>query len=307
MNEIQATKLSTFIVEHFNNRLLIYNDGVDCWEIDNDKSNCDFWIAYNEFTDGSLQIGVNMKFAYNKFSDCPIVCEFPETEEDVFVVRGVFSTGVLNYDESTLYMALSKAQAMTGVRDHISTIIVLTDNNQMANHVAETLRGENYHAVTWEEMNAIILEAIQTGMSFYVIMYGIVILVVAVIITNTLLMSVFERTRELGILSALGMKGRQIMTMILLEASALAILGIILGIVIGSIGVLYLSVAGIPIGDAVAGVAQGFAIRNVLYTKFVPDQIMGLSIAMLVIVLLGALYPASFAARLEPADALHAL
>jgi hypothetical protein len=82
MNEIQATKLSTFIVEHFNNRLLIYNDGVDCWEIDNDKSNCDFWIAYNEFTDGSLQIGVNMKFAYNKFSDCPIVCEFPETEEE---------------------------------------------------------------------------------------------------------------------------------------------------------------------------------------------------------------------------------
>jgi len=96
-------------------------------------------------------------------------------------------------------------------------------------------------------------------------------------------------------------------TKILLEASALAILGIILGIVIGSIGVLYLSVAGIPIGDAVAGVAQGFAIRSVLYTKFVPDQIMGLSIATLVIVLLGSLYPASFAARLEPVDALHAL
>jgi ABC-type lipoprotein release transport system permease subunit len=230
-----------------------------------------------------------------------------KTDEDIFNVVGLFSTGVLNYDEGTVYMTLSKAQAITGVGDRISAVIVLTEENEATDSTAAILRSPNYKLETWEEMNAIILEAIQTGMSFYIIMYGIVILVVAVIITNTLLMSVFERTRELGILAALGMKGRQLMTMILLEASALAILGIILGIVIGSVGVLYFSVAGIPIGDAVAGVAQGFAIRSVLYTKFVPDQIMGLSIATLVIVLLGSLYPASFAARLEPVDALHAL
>ncbi len=130
---------------------------------------------------------------------------------------------------------------------------------------------------------------------------------VAVIIANTLLMSVFERTRELGILAALGMKGRQITTMILLEASFLAVLGILGGIILGSLVVWYLAVNGIPIGDQIANVAQGFAIRNVLYTKFVPAQIFGLSLAMLIIVLLGALYPARFAARLEPVEALHAL
>jgi len=230
-----------------------------------------------------------------------------KTDEDIFNVVGVFSTGVLNYDESTVYMTLSKAQAITGVGDRISAMIILTLDNETTEPVAAALRNPDYKIETWEEMNAIILEAIQTGMSFYIIMYGIVILVVAVIITNTLLMSVFERTRELGILAALGMKGRQIMMMILLEAGSLAILGIVLGIVIGSIGVLYFSVAGIPIGDAVAGVAQGFAIRSVLYTKFVPSEIIGLSVAMLVIVSFGAFYPARFAARLEPVEALHAL
>jgi len=95
--------------------------------------------------------------------------------------------------------------------------------------------------------------------------------------------------------------------MILLEAGTLALLGIVGGIVLGSLGVWYLAINGVPIGDEIASVAQGIAMRNVLYTKFVPAEIFGLSLAMLVIVLLGALYPASFAARLEPVDALHAL
>ena len=230
-----------------------------------------------------------------------------ETDEDTFTVRGVFSTGVLTYDEGTVYMPLPKAQALTGAGDRISAVIVLTKDSETAEPVAAVLRGQGHNVVTWQDMNALILVAIESGMSFYYLLYGIVILVVAVIIANTLLMSVFERTRELGILAALGMKGRQIRTMILLEAGTLAVLGIIGGIALGSFFVWYLMVNGIPIGDEIAGMVQGFAMRNVLYTKFVPAEMVGLSLAMLVIVLLGALYPASFAARLEPVEALHAL
>lgn len=230
-----------------------------------------------------------------------------ETDEDIFTVRGVFSTGVLTYDENTVYMALPKAQAITGAGDRISAVIVLTEDAETADPVAAALRGQGHSVVTWRDMNALILQAIESGMSFYYLLYGIVILVVAVIITNTLLMSVFERTREIGILAALGMKGRQIRIMILLEAGTLAILGIIGGIILGSLVVWYLEINGIPIGDEIASVAQGFAMRNVLYTKFVPGEMLGLSLAMLIIVLLGALYPASFAARLEPVEALHAL
>jgi ABC-type lipoprotein release transport system permease subunit len=230
-----------------------------------------------------------------------------EIDEDIFTVRGVFSTGVLTYDESTVYLTLSKAQAITGSGDRISAVIVLTEDAETAIPVAAALHGPGRSVVTWEDMNALILQAIETGMSFYFLLYGIVILVVAVIIANTLLMSVFERTRELGIMAALGMKGRQIMTMILLEAGTLAFLGIIGGIVLGSLAVWSLAINGIPIGDEIASVAQGIALRNVLYTKFVPADIFGLSLATLIIVLLGALYPAHFAARLEPVEALHAL
>ena len=230
-----------------------------------------------------------------------------EIDENVFTVRGTFSTGVLTYDESTIYMPLAKAQAITGAGDHISALILLTEDAGTAAPVAAALRAPGRNVVTWEDMNALILQGIGSAMSFYYLMYGIVILVVAVIIANTLLMSVFERTRELGILAALGMKARQITAMILMEAGVLALLGILCGIIMGSLVVWYLSINGIPIGDQIASVAQGFAIRSVLYTKFVPAQIFGLSLAMLIIVLLGALYPARFAARLEPVEALHNL
>jgi len=227
--------------------------------------------------------------------------------DGIFTVGGVFYSGVVVYDESTVYIPLSKAQAMTGVGDRVSAVIVLTEDNETAFPVADALRAPGRNVLTWRDMNELILTTMETGMSFYYLLYGIVIMVVAVLIANTLLMSVFERTRELGILAALGMKGRQIMTMVLLEASALAIMGIILGIALGVAIVWYLSVNGIPIGDEVAGVVQGFAMRSKMYTKFAPGQFIGLSIAMLVIVLLGALYPARFAARMEPVEALHAL
>ncbi len=230
-----------------------------------------------------------------------------ETEEDIFTVRGVFATGVVLYDVGTVYMPLPKAQAFTNTGDRISAVILLTEDAETADPVAAALRGPGRKVVTWKDMNALILQAMEQGMAFYYLMYGIVILIVAVIITNTLLMSVFERTRELGILAALGMKGRQIMALILLEAGTLALLGVIGGIALGSLVVWYLSFNGIPIGDDIAGMVQGFAYPSVFFAKFAPGDVFGLSLAMLVVVLLAALYPARFAARLEPVEALHAL
>jgi ABC-type lipoprotein release transport system permease subunit len=230
-----------------------------------------------------------------------------EMDEDIFTVRGIFSTGLVIYDGGTVYMPLPKAQAITRAGDRISAVILLTEDVEAADLVADALRSPGRNVLTWEDMNSLILIAVQQGNAIYSLIYGIVILIVAVIIANTLLMSVFERTRELGILAALGMKGRQIMTMILLEAGTLALLGTILGIVLGTLLVWYLSFNGIDMGEDVASLAEGMAYPSVLYAKFAPGAVIGLSLAMLGIVLLAALYPARFAAKLEPAEALHAV
>jgi ABC-type lipoprotein release transport system permease subunit len=230
-----------------------------------------------------------------------------QPDEGIFTISGIFETGIPSYDENMAFMPLSQAQAFTQVGDRASAIVIMLHEQDEADNVAAALQVPGVTTFTWEDMNSVLLETIQTGMAFYYILYAIVILVVAVVIANTLLMAVFERTREMGILSALGMKGRQIMLMFLLEAVILALVGIAIGIVLGSAGVAYLANVGIPIGEASASLAEGIAVGSTMYGHFVPGEVIALSVAMLVIILLVSLYPAWFAARLEPIKALRTI
>jgi len=228
-------------------------------------------------------------------------------DEGTFTIRGLFSTGIPSYDQSAVFMPLDKAQAFTGVGNSASLIQILLNNQNDANKVATALSGPGLTALTWSDLNKFFVETMASAMSFYAIMDFIVILIVAVIIVNTLLMSVFERFREMGILAALGMKGGQIRLMFLLEAATLGLLGIAVGILIGAAGVAYLATTGIPIGDKMAAVAgSNFALSATMYGRFDVNSFINLSLATLFVVVLASLYPAWYAARLEPVEALRA-
>lgn len=246
----------------------------------------------------NLGIGVDQKVSLT------IVNADGAPEEGIFTIRGLFNTGIPSYDDSALFMPLSKAQAFTRTGGRASAIMMLLHQQDDADSVGATLASPTIKALTWRDLNAVFLQMMETGLGFYVILDGIVILIVAVIIANTLLMAVFERIREMGILAALGMKRGQIRLMFLLEATILGLAGIIVGIGIGCAGVAYLATAGIPIGD-IGAAANGIAISTVLYARFVPGTFAALSVWTLVIILLASLYPAWFAARLEPVDALR--
>ncbi|MEZ4708339.1 MAG: ABC transporter permease [Caldilineaceae bacterium] len=229
-----------------------------------------------------------------------------EPVEGVFTVRGIFSTGVVTYDESALFMPLAKAQAFTRTDGHASAIVVMLDDQANADAVAAALAGPGVAALTWNDLNQVMIQAVESGLAFYVILDAIVILIVAVIIANTLLMAVFERIREMGILAALGMKGRQIITMFVLEAAILGLAGIALGVLIGLGGVSYLANTGMYVGD-MAGSTPGVPLGTTIYAAYAPRLFANLALWTLIIILLASLYPGWFAARREPAEALHTL
>jgi len=227
-----------------------------------------------------------------------------DVNEQLFTVRGIFTTRTPGYDESTIFMPLAKAQAITATENHVSTIFVLLQDSNQADAVAEALKSNNYKILTWREQNAFITQFEDFANAFFIVIYLIVLGITATVVTNTLVMAVFERTREIGILSAIGMKGRGIMAQFLAEAALLATGGVIAGLLIGGAMVAYFTIYGIYIGDY--GLT-GVLFEDHIYAHLTLANTINLAVITYIITLIASVYPARLAARMEPVEALHGL
>jgi len=220
-----------------------------------------------------------------------------------FTIRGLYTTHTPSYDVSTILMPLAKAQTITSTQNHASTIFILLKDRAQTDAVASAIQGTGYQVKTWMEMNQLMIDTEDLANSFMVVIYLIVLIITATVIVNTLIMSVFERTREIGILSALGWKSRDIMALFMTEATMIALGGIAFGIVLGRFVVLYFEKIGIGFGNL--GLRNGFLLGERLYGIFSGSDVVTLSIIAFVVTMLASLYPAYLAAHLEPIDALH--
>jgi len=228
-----------------------------------------------------------------------------DVREQLFTIRGIYSTQTRVFDSGIVFLPLQKAQAMTGTENHASTIFVLLKDEGQTDKVVNALQSSRYKILTWREMNDMILQLETMANSYMSLFYLIVLAVTATVIINTLIMAIFERTREIGILAAIGMKGRRIMAMFLAESTLLAVGGILLGLVIGSIVVGILHHYGFYVGNMAVG-GGGFLIRDRIYPEPSLDDMINLSIMAFIITLLAGLFPAMMAARMEPVEALRA-
>jgi len=224
-------------------------------------------------------------------------------DEQKFTVRGIFSTGTTAYDKGIVFLPLAKAQAFSGASNHASMIFILLKDREQADAVAAAIQGEGYQVKTWRELNELLVLINDFSNAYLTIINLIILGVTATVIVNTLLMSVFERTREIGILSAIGMKGRQIIALFLAEASLLALGGITFGALAGWAISAYFGKVGVFFGDL--GMSQDMLLNDRIYTELTLDSAINLIVTAFIITLLASLYPARMASRMEPVEALH--
>jgi ABC-type lipoprotein release transport system permease subunit len=225
-----------------------------------------------------------------------------DVDEQLFTVRGIYSTHTPGYDQSTVFMPLAKAQAITRAENHASIIFVLLKDQEQTGAVVAALQNDPYQIETWEQMNQVVVQTEQFANAYMFLLYLIILAITATVIINTLIMAVFERTREIGILSAIGMRGSRIMVMFFAESSLLAVGGIVMGLVLGGLLVAYATRYGFFIGDM--GIT-GILIGERIYAHPTLNDTITLAAMAFVVALLAALYPALLAAHMEPIKALR--
>jgi len=227
------------------------------------------------------------------------------TDEQRFTIRGIYTTDTPGYDKATIFMPLEKAQTITRTENYASMIYILLNEMDDTAAVKDAIQAPGYVIEDWQEMNKLIIlvEQLSNAMMFF---FNLMVLgVTSTVIMNTLLMAVYERTREMGILGALGMKTGQVKSLFLTEASLLAIGGVLVGLLIGVPLVLYYAQAGFFVGDIGISANSGMMFGNSIYPYPTVGDAISVSIAALLITIVSGYYPASQASRLEPVDALH--
>ncbi len=243
-----------------------------------------------------LKVGDNVSLSLNTADG--------NVQDQTFTVKGIYTTGTYGFDSGTVFLPLAKAQAMTQTEDHASTVYVLLKDTTMTDTVVPALSvPSNLEIKTWKDLNSLFVEYETFAQSYIAIFYMIILLISASVIINTLIMSVYERTREIGILSAIGMRGGRIMMLFLAESSMLAIGGVIMGLIIGVLATLYFNVNGFYIGNM--GLS-GMMIADTIYAKLTMDNLINLTIMTFVVTMLAGLYPAVMASRMQPVEALRA-
>jgi lipoprotein-releasing system permease protein len=219
-----------------------------------------------------------------------------------FEVTGVFETGMYEYDNSYVYVDLDRAKEFAGLGEAVTGIEARTTNRWEAGDVAQQLSdslGYPYRVLDWQEVNAQLFQALKLEKLAMRIILLLIVLVAAFNIVSTLTMVVKDKTREIGILKAMGLPARSVRKIFLAQGLVIGIVGTAIGVGIGV-------TAGISInrGKLIRLDPTVYFIDHLPVTIQVAD-VMWIVGASIIIAAVATLYPAIQAARLFPVEAIR--
>ncbi|NOY51506.1 MAG: ABC transporter permease [Chlorobi bacterium] len=225
-----------------------------------------------------------------------------------FRVAGIYSTDNNMFDEANVFVRYSDLQKLTnfpvGGAHEIAINISNKEELPAITQAVKKVAGDKMSVKIWKELRPE-MNYLTEAMDLYMYIFIVIILLALLFgIINTMLMVVMERTKEIGMLMAIGMNKAKIFSMIVLESVMLSLTGGIVGIVIGAITSKYGETHPIDLSAWAQGYQQ-LGYDAFVYTQLDPSMLVDITLLVILTGVIAAIYPAYKALRNDPADALR--
>lgn len=229
----------------------------------------------------------------------------------VVQVKGIYRSGQDAFDRAAIYLCLDAFREIFSMGTAAHSVVVRVDQlgdveeikAALSAHLATLPTDKPLVALDWQTLLPGLMQSIKLDLISGIIFYLILIMVVAFSILNTFLMAILERTREFGVLMAIGTKPGRLTRLVLMESAMMTVLGVVVGILLGMAVTAYFQKVGIDFSDAADMLAQ-FGISGRMYPRM---SLLSVSVGPLAVLLItcgAALLPTWRIRKLRLTEAL---
>jgi len=233
-----------------------------------------------------------------------------ELASSAYSIGGIFDTGSEVFDGGYAFINFASLHSLLAFeKDEVSVFALRLKSRSISEAFAHSLNqellGSNLLVQPWEEVMPIVVQMVDmTKIDFYLILI-VVFIVVAMGVMNTMLMSVLERTREFGVMMALGTQGNQVIRLVLYESIVLGAAGMLVGAVLGGLITAYYANAGIDLSSLSQSMQTIPGMTEIIYPVLIFDHIWLPSLLLFVCGIVVSVYPAIKASKLNPVEAIR--
>jgi len=232
-------------------------------------------------------------------------------------IKGIFESGDPNVDRGRIFIPMAAAREELGMTGRATEIVVRLNGygekriEEVQQQIVQSLNGDSgmFQAYSWKQLASGFLAVSKMKTKNSGIVIFVMLLIASVGIVNTMLMTVMERTREIGMLAAMGLKRREILRLFVYEGGMIGLIGSLLGCILGGLFSWYLQVKGFSLtawGETMQRMSEAvYPVKGVFYADLSFGVLIMVFLFGTAIALLGSYLPARRAARMDPIRALR--
>ena len=226
-----------------------------------------------------------------------------------FRVKGLIKLGAIELNNNVVYMPLQQSQYMHGAENRLTSVSVMlnktTDLEGLKQSLLESIDPNIYEVMSWKEMMPEMDQFIEADSTGHYIVIGVLYFVISFGLFGTLLMMIFERKHELGILIAIGMKKHLLAFILLLEAIMISLIGCFTGVIAGFLVIKWFTAYPIHFTGELKEVYEDYGIESIIYFSSHEKIFIVQTLIVLLLSILLAFYPGYKVMKLKPVEAIN--